>query len=115
MNRDRQYLLDIARLGGEPDSGWMNDEGHDSGSPLGLHDTTLFDENESQAGDQYDPATGEKYDNSTSDNTGPLSVREFDREVSDELEDDIEWWFAVASKRLARARKLGARALAGKS
>lgn len=35
-------------------------------APLGLHDETLFDEDETQAGDRIDLATGLQYDNSKS-------------------------------------------------
>lgn len=31
---------------------------------FGMHDTNLFDENESRAGERYDLATGEPFDNS---------------------------------------------------
>lgn len=101
-----QYQADIEGLAGEPDLVWLTEEGHDGGSPLGLHDVTLFDQDESRlGGDVYDLATGDLIDNSTSDNTGELTIF-FDD--SEELDDDIdiEWYVTIRAPKLAQARKL---------
>lgn len=61
-----QYQLDLGALAGAPELGWQEADHFDGGSPLGLHDTTLFDQNGSELGGElYDPATGLRYDNST--------------------------------------------------
>ena len=61
-----QYQSDLEGLAGEPDKKWVKYDGHDGGAPLGLHDETLFDQNETELGGELiDPATGRKIDNST--------------------------------------------------
>lgn len=58
---DHQYQADKAGLAGVPDRTWREGDHYDHGSPLGLHDTTLFDQGESAAGSSTDEATGESY------------------------------------------------------
>ena len=107
-DRPHQYLSDIDGLAGEPDSSWINDDGHDGGTPLGLHDTNLFDQDESTLGaDLIDPATGEQIDNSSS-----RAMREFS--VYDIYDnggvEDVEYY--VYEQRLlmsARARQAKAK------
>lgn len=57
-----EYLVDLAGLAGEPESNRTRRQ-DEEGSPLGLHDTTLFDEGSSASGELYDPMTGEPYKN----------------------------------------------------
>lgn len=82
---------------------------------MGIHDTNLFDEDTARLGGHlYDHMDGNVIDNSTSDNTGPLSIVEIievdaPRRGNDFGEDDPEsdllWWFHIGSVRVARAIK----------
>ena len=68
MKRDGQsnYQLDTEGLAGEPvflpaEESRQDDDGH----LLGLHFSTLFDQDEDEAGELVDMSTGRPYDNST--------------------------------------------------
>ena len=56
-----QYLMDNHGMAGRPDKNWSDKL--DYGSPIDLHQTNLYDENETQYGDLIDPATGKPYKN----------------------------------------------------
>lgn len=103
QNRN-QYFADEEGLAGEPDSSWEDYDDHDGGSPMGLHDTTLFDQDESSAGEPYDEATGERIDNSTTDNTGPIEYVIEDDIEADDYDNDLEWLY-LAALRLEEARR----------
>ncbi|HTE57423.1 MAG TPA: hypothetical protein VK694_01675 [Verrucomicrobiae bacterium] len=88
-----QYQVDIDGLAGEPvfDSEQRTDE---DTSTLGLHYNNLFDEDEDRGGELADPATGERYDNSTYAETEGLSVIAEDDLPTDEQPDIIDAWLA---------------------
>jgi hypothetical protein len=68
-NRIAQYIVDIEGLAGITDETWPFDDYYDQGSPLGLHDETLFDQDEDASGERFNLATGEIIDN-----TGPIEI-----------------------------------------
>ncbi len=105
----KQYQMDHLGLAGEPDPTWQSADQYDGGSPLGLHDTSLFDMNESASGSLYDEATGNPYDNSTGrkashlhavkdagDNTSP-DVEGYEARMNFEL-DEAEFYFDLADR-----------------
>jgi hypothetical protein len=58
-----QYQLDLAELAGKPDLPRAR-RADEEGAPLGIHDTTLYDENQGRLGQNLiDLATGKPYDN----------------------------------------------------
>lgn len=98
-----QYQLDINSLAGKPEEGWEKHTYDEGGSPLGLHDTNLFGENESVAGDLLDPYTGLPYDNSTyTGQEGLIEVNPLNRKSDNEdvlpplkeRKDDAAAWLA---------------------
>jgi len=56
--------MDIDGLAGEPDPNWRIADHYDNGSPLGLHFSTLYDQDTDESGERYDLATGLPYRNS---------------------------------------------------
>lgn len=88
-----QYQVDIDGLAGEPvfDSEPRTDE---EASVLGLHYSTLFDEDEDRGGELVDPATGERYDNSTYPEIDGLTVVPEDELLTDEQPDITDAWLA---------------------
>lgn len=60
-----QYQFDNSGLAGKPVEGWQRNDHDANGAPLGLHDETLYDQDEDRAGNLHNLATGNRFDNST--------------------------------------------------
>jgi hypothetical protein len=84
-----QYQFDSEGLAGPPDFNWRENIYDEEGSPLGLHFSNLFDQNEDGSGEVYDLATGEKIDNATETSIDGLRIIELadDAMLSQESED----------------------------
>jgi hypothetical protein len=90
MIEREQYLLDLGRLAGAPEQTLDEARSDEVSSPLGLHDTTLFDEGASAAGALYDEADGREYrEQDNSDVYDGLSVFEEPRSIRLPYFDDV--------------------------
>jgi hypothetical protein len=104
-DKEFQYLADLDGLAGEPffDADPREDEEH---SPLGLHYDTLFDQDETEAGDRIDPATGLPYDNSSYLETEGLTVISDNDLDQSERPDMVDRWLVRRERRRRALKRL---------